>query len=100
MCFGYDFPGDDPWNSIPGTNIPKPEEGTPAYERFNRYTPDQYLIAAQRQKAVWDERIAQALTGNRESGKEKDMVRFETVMQLMDEFYENVYGPGGGKTAG
>lgn len=99
VCSGYEFSGDDPWNSVPGTNIPKPEEGTPAYERFIRYTPDQYLVAAQRQKALWDKRIAQALTETRESGKEKDMVRFETVMQLMDEFYEKVYGSGGGKIA-
>ena len=29
------------------------------------------------------------------SGKDKDTIRFETVMQLMDEFYEKVYGPEG-----
>ena len=72
-------------------------EGTPAYQQFIRYTPDQYLIAAQRQKALWDDRIVQALIKNYESpsGKDKDTIRFETVMQLMAEFYEKVYGPEG-----
>ncbi|KAI0087142.1 P-loop containing nucleoside triphosphate hydrolase protein [Irpex rosettiformis] len=93
--------GDSPWNTVPGTDIPKPEVGTPDYELFIRYTPDQYLIAAQRQRALWDDRITQALIKNHgsQAQKDKNTVKFETVMELMDEFYEKVYGPGGANTS-
>ncbi|KAI0684847.1 P-loop containing nucleoside triphosphate hydrolase protein [Cytidiella melzeri] len=82
--------GDSPWSvNIPGTDIRKPEPGTPGYEMFIRYTPAQYLVAAQRRKALWDERITEAVMKNdaSQAGKDKDSVKLETVLQLMCEFY-------------
>ena len=59
---------------------------------FTRYALDQWLIAAQRQKALWDEHIALAIIQNHASGagKDKDLVKLEAVMPLMDEFYKKV----------
>ena len=74
-------------DTIPGTNISKPKPGNPIFEAYNKYTPEQYLLAAHRQKTLWYDRTNEAVVNAREKGTDEDTAMFEAVLQSMRELY-------------
>lgn len=77
-------------DTIPGTNFALPKPGTPEHDLYAKYTPEQYLRAAQAQKTLWYERCNEAVIAARQRGEKPEDVwpaEFAEVMKLMDEFY-------------
>jgi hypothetical protein len=54
--------GDAPLETIPGTDLPMPAQGTRAYELYTRY---------------------------RKDGRDLDLATMEVVIKLMEEFWDN-----------
>jgi hypothetical protein len=81
--------GDAPLETIPGTDLPMPAQGTHAYELYTRYKPDQYELAAQRDKSTWYERTNEVAIEARKDGRDLDLATMEVVIKLMEEFWDN-----------
>jgi len=82
-----DVYGESPMNTVPGTDIPLPALGTPAYTSYQRYTREQYLLAAQRDKSLWYDKTNEAVIQARRDGTDKETAIFNALAELMEEFY-------------
>ena len=75
--------------TIPGTDIPLPKQGTEAFQLYARYQPDQYELALQRDKSTWYEATNEAVIQARKDDKDIDLATMEVVMKLMEQFWDN-----------